>query len=311
MGSEPTATSSAPDLPPALVVPPRPRPALSPLVHALVLLGALPLLMPSLIVAKLTAKRWGRIPAWMILFDAVFLLVVVSALPRLLPVWMAAAACVAFLAVRRAWEGKAEQGIFLGYSNWVASGFILGGLLGFYGLFKTVPVSMISRAFSVERRAEVRAGAIANEGVKPGQKILLADPQPDWDQRALASRQDGKLLLSELATPPSEPLKTWVPLKDGDRKVWVVLAAGAPAVPLPIEGWLDRATAEEVDAILALERDRYAGQALSDSQFVITLGPKADDPKGAPKEETDAEGLPWLIAGAAVSLLAIAKAVGE
>ena len=305
---------STPDGPKPRLVPPftrSPRPSLSPLLHALILLGALPLIMPSLIVAKLTAKRWGRIPAWMIFFDAVVLLIVVAALPRLLPLWMAAAACVAFLAVRRAWEGKAERGIFLGYSDLVAWGFILGGALAFYGLFKSVPLSTMSRALSVERRIEARAGAIANDGVRPGQKVTLVDPQPDWDQRVIASMQDGRLLLSDLATPPNAPLKTWVPLKDGERKVWLVLAAGAPSVPRPIEGWLDRASTEEVDAILTLERDRFAGQALSDNQFVITLGPKAGDPKGAPREETDADGLPWLIVGAAVSLLAIAKAVGE
>ena len=107
------------------------------------LLGlALPLLVPTLIVLFLGARRWGRVD-WLALAVSGFVLTAFSFSSTLFFVLMLVAD-VAALALFILRYSRLDHGIFLGYSNAVASCLILGGLLLGGGIHATVPFGKLN-----------------------------------------------------------------------------------------------------------------------------------------------------------------------
>ncbi len=100
-----------------------------------------PISAPSVVLTYLQAKRWGRIPFVMIVFDVIVLLALSGPLGLLFGFTTAEAgrfffgsmvvAAFAFmvLAMRRAMAQKLETGIFLGYSNGTLLPLVAGGIL--------------------------------------------------------------------------------------------------------------------------------------------------------------------------------------
>ncbi len=278
--------------------------------HALLLLGALPLLVPALLISRVQAKSWGRIPMAMLAWDAVVLLIAVVALPRLAPLWLLAGVCTGILAVRRSLELKTQHGIFLGYSNLVASLLMLAGVLSVFGLLSAVGARAVGQALQKDPMRLYDAYSVANHTVKPGQRVRIKEPAL-WEERVHLRKADGLWDWSDAGQGEGEVLATLVPLKDGFNKVWALLPGAPLEAPAFVEGRLRSGQELEVDGLIMNIVSRRYGGVLPDIQYVVGMGPYGEKP-AEPEMPT---GKPWgwavLAAGLLVALLAIAQAVRE
>lgn len=142
-----------------------------------------PIIVPSLIVNFLMAKRWGRNDFALIAFDglALTMLSLRSAIFFLLVL-------VAWLASGMLWilrRDKLPYGIFLGYSNSIAWRLIAGGLLVLLGTIRLVPWTLYARISDVLASEQgVTAGSIADNRVHGLRPVLVKDGAFDWDRRA-------------------------------------------------------------------------------------------------------------------------------
>lgn len=129
----------------------------SALLQALLLLLALPVIVPSLIWFWIGAKRWGRIDWVLLAVSGGALTLFALGSSYALALMLIADAAAGALFVMR--YGKLDDGIFLGYSNAVALPLILAGVLAAFGTFAFMPVAAISqlmRLYSLEDTVTVK-----------------------------------------------------------------------------------------------------------------------------------------------------------
>ena len=289
-----------------------PRKSLPPIVHALLLLGAIPILAPSLLMTAIAAKRWGRIPAPMIAFDAVVLLICVAALPRLAPLWLLAGVCCAVLVVWRSWEGKMLKGAFFGYSSLVAFAFVFCGGFSIFGILKTFPVAMISESLKSQAPREVSAYQVGNGMEIPEKLVIVRDPQVDWEDRGMEVTINGRpevLGAKDKLTVPVQ--RTFVPLTNGDRKAVVIMQGNPAGPPTVVQGWLSEMDDDTIGTWRYHYANRWGGRTPTQA-FAIFHDAKASQvPSETPKEGINKAGIPYLVIAGLFALFAIGKGIGE
>lgn len=259
--------------------------------HGLLLALSLPVLGPSLLLLWLMAKRWGRVPLGMILFDGVLFL---GASART-PFWFAAnvAACAALLALylRRSYEGRASGGVVLGYSGAVAAAMIAGSVLSIAGLLMGAPGIVASRLEDQKPR-DATTTDILDERLATPKRVRIRDA-------ALEAGPGANRIRSA---------EMWRPVARTRRAIWVASAQGEPALENPPDGVLLVISPEE--------HERFATSGLpvvdgaAEPRFVVVT-PTAYRARAQERPTTRPRFLWMLPVGVLLLALAVARGVTE
>lgn len=172
--------------------------------ETLLLIAALPVLVPSLTVNFIGCKVWGRIDALILTLDAGLLMYLCRGSGPLLG-WLFAA----WIASELLWlsrRDKLEQGIFLGYSNAVAMRLVAGGVLLGLGVMFALPFSpaawkMLPKLLTFEK--SVTAGALLAAQVPQDRPVRVTDGRLDWSRKvAVVEAEAGRAFYREDPRPP-------------------------------------------------------------------------------------------------------------
>lgn len=265
--------------------------------HFAMLLGALPLIVPSLLLTRLQAKRWGRVPIAFIVFDALLFLALAMAAPRVLPVFVVAIGCATALAVIRA--RHLGSGIYLGYDNLTTLLLSVAGVMVIIGSCQTFTLREVSAAVSDRAAREVTPLAITNHAVALGTQVRIKGSLT-WAWRMQKVRSGERFTFVPASAGVSDDaVALWAPVGDTDLTVWVSLPVTTQAPP-PLVGELTEP--DPIDEALFVDhwRARHPGQSLSDTMYVVRLeGPPLPLPKAPTRNR---EGLLWLALGAVLAL---------
>jgi len=150
--------------------------------EVILLLLSLPVLVPSLIVTFLMAKRWGRIDFVVLAVDGFIILLFAlrSTAATVIVLTALAASAVLFIVRYR----KLPYGIFLGYSNLVAMLLMGGGLLfsiGFWQFIPWTPLNELTSALGSEKI--VSAEALVRHPVAYNSFVSLKNETVEWDKK--------------------------------------------------------------------------------------------------------------------------------
>jgi hypothetical protein len=150
-------------------------------IERILLFLALPVVVPSLIINFLMAKRWGRVDFVILGFDGLVLLFLSMGSPFFF-IMLCALFASGILCILRA--PKLPYGIFLGYSNAVAMLLIGGGILWLIGFFGFVPWKEINYHMAVSgSRRDVTARQVTDNRVSAPRKIRVTDGGLEWTKK--------------------------------------------------------------------------------------------------------------------------------
>ncbi|MBI4859241.1 MAG: hypothetical protein HY815_03070 [Candidatus Riflebacteria bacterium] len=150
------------------------------LLEPVLLVLSLPILVPSLLINWLMAKRWGRIDWFLLAIDGAVLLLLSLGSPVFFLLMLVAAAASSALFVIR--YPKLDQGIFLGYSDSVAWRLQLGGTLIIIGLATGIPWAAVNMAVRFVRSPAVETVESLTRGFGHDHRlrpVSLEDPSLD------------------------------------------------------------------------------------------------------------------------------------
>lgn len=171
--------------PPAYIPPPSGKPKSSVLsipFEVVLLFLSLPVLVPSLIVNFLMAKRWGRIDFVLLAVDGFIILLfsLRSTLATVIVLVALAASALLFIIRYR----KLPFGIFLGYSNLVAMLLMGGGLLFIIGFWTFVPWTPLNELTSVMgSEKKVRAEDLINRPTSYNAFVNVQNGTFEYDKK--------------------------------------------------------------------------------------------------------------------------------
>ncbi len=185
--------------------------------ESLLFILSFPVLLPSLILMFVLAKRWGHVDIYLIIVDGLILTVIGFATSP----WLGALLLVSWIAsVFLYWLRRHRQGdgIFLGYSNFISLLLIVGGSLtigGFvvafpwkaYGRWHTVRQSPLSVRVSLEQAADVT--------IPLERTIVFGQESLDFAHTIVRQKMNGEW--SFVSGHPPGPLKF---LPSGLRELW-------------------------------------------------------------------------------------------
>lgn len=257
-------------------------------VRALVFIFSFPVVVPSLIVHWVFARRWGRIPYFSMLVDAVIILMFSLRVASLTVAAVIAIASSAVLLFRAVARGRADSGIFLGYSNAVAMPLIFGGGLFLVGALVGLPSQVLRGAVTPSTPTTYALKEALNEGVPIPKHVLFKGATVRWSDRVT----DGAG-------------RTWSPIADSAGRVWVVTKGGTTAAP-PAEGLFLRMPAADDEELHRLAPDAFGDAASVRGAYVIVSAPELYESFGA-VPPPDGVGWKW-IGLAALGLVGIAFA---
>jgi len=150
--------------------------------EVILLFLALPVLVPSLLINFLMAKRWGRIDYILIAVDGFVILLFALRSTFATVIVLTAMAASGLLLILR-WQ-KMPYGIFLGYSNMVAMLLMGGGLLfiiGFWQFIPWTPLNELTSAMGGEKA--VRADDLVKRRMDYNSFVVLQNATAEFEQR--------------------------------------------------------------------------------------------------------------------------------
>jgi hypothetical protein len=159
--------------------------------ESLLFILSFPVLIPSLILAFVMAKRWGHIDVYLILVDGLLLTGLAFLTSPLLGVvilisWLAS---VFLYWLRR---DRQRAGIFLGYSNLIAYLLIFGGGLAIGGFIAVFPFSQFGRWQTIRRNPiETTFAAARDRGMPSERTVVFTDGALDFSHSAYRQKKDG------------------------------------------------------------------------------------------------------------------------
>lgn len=150
--------------------------------EVILLLLSLPVLVPSLIINFLMAKRWGRVDFIILAVDGFIILLFAlrSTAATIIVLTALAASAVLFIVRYR----KLPYGIFLGYSNLVAMLLMGGGLvfsIGFAQFIPWTPLNELTSALGSEK--SVSANDLVRHPVGYNSFVSLKNETVEWDKK--------------------------------------------------------------------------------------------------------------------------------
>jgi hypothetical protein len=182
------------------------------------LLLAIPVVAPSLLLAFLTARRWGRIDALVIAVDG--LIVLLASLHAWLTTLISAVALIATGGLYVLRRQKLPYGIFLGFDNATAMA-VIGGA-AFFALGALPVVGAVADALNPAPRATLHA--LQGDRVHADVEVTL-DAPPDWNH-VLYSRGGGFTPDSDGIAKILDPMELWNQREElGGRRVILALLA--------------------------------------------------------------------------------------
>lgn len=194
--------------------------------RAIIFLLSFPVVVPSLMTHWLMAKRWGRIPLPSILFDGLLLLLFCLFYPVLWTFVLLSMAATAVLFLRSVARGRADSGIFLGYSNMVAMPLILGGLLAIVGVIGATPAGTFRKASLSEVDAtSYNVSDMLDEGVPVPKKVRIRDAELRTTDRVREIEgvfSEAPAVSERSRFAPREPGHIWTPVDQTNFRVWMV-----------------------------------------------------------------------------------------
>lgn len=150
--------------------------------EVILLLLSLPVLVPSLILNFLMAKRWGRVDFYLLAIDGFIILLFAlrSTAATIIVLTAIAASAVLFILRYR----KLPYGIFLGYSNTVALLLMGGGLIfviGFWQFVPWTPLNELTSALGSEK--SVTARDLVQRRMEYNSFVSLRNETLEWDKK--------------------------------------------------------------------------------------------------------------------------------
>ncbi len=150
--------------------------------EVILLLLSLPVLIPSLILNFLMAKRWGRVDFYLLAIDGFIILLFAlrSTVATVIVLTAMVASAILFIIRYR----KLPYGIFLGYSNIVALLLMGGGLLfilGFWQLIPWTPLNELTSALGSEK--SVTAQDLIRRPMGYNSFVALRNETVEWDKK--------------------------------------------------------------------------------------------------------------------------------
>ncbi|MEW6558069.1 MAG: hypothetical protein AB1349_12085 [Elusimicrobiota bacterium] len=159
------------------------KPSESSSLEAWLLIFSFPIVIPSLIINFLGAKRWGRVDFWLIAFDGVVLTALCARSPLLLLLILIAWITSILLWICR--REKLPYGIFLGYSNKVAMRLIIGGVIFIIGLFLFAPAWKVWREIEkiIQFEKSVSVKALTEYYVRAPRRVKIKNAILDFSKK--------------------------------------------------------------------------------------------------------------------------------
>lgn len=244
-------------------------------------LCSFPVLIPSLLIMWVMAKRWGHIDIYLILIDGAIL----TGLGFLGGPWIGTLMLLSWISsVWLYWlrRDRRESGIFLGYSNLVAMLLVIGGALTIGGAIAVVPWGAIGRWNEI--RAEpipAKAERVRDRALPRGRRVELLDAGLDFDRAVKRRKEGGQWRFVSPARPveksgaPDFTTQLWV-----ERKYYAGREIEfARAFPAGFSSVRNRVEVEEDGKKRWLEGQalHFALVAGSDRVWVATAGPLPPD----------------------------------
>lgn len=185
--------------------------------ESLLFIISFPVLIPSLIIMFIMAKRWGHVDIYLILIDGLIFtgLACLSSYTLGGVIFICWVASIILYWLRR---DRKEYGIFLGYSNLVALLLIFGGSLAIGGFIATAPLQQIKRWNTIRKDAgQVTLKKALDHALPLERTIRFSDAHLDWSKMTYRQKFDGKWQFKPKSDLP-EPLSSYT---TGDlKKLW-------------------------------------------------------------------------------------------
>jgi hypothetical protein len=165
----------------------------------ILLILSLPVVVPSLIINWLMAKRWGRIDFILIAVDGFILLLFCLRSPIFTFFIVLAMIASSLLYIIR--HDKLPYGIFLGYSDAVAWKLIVGGIIYGIGFFGFLPWGQFDDIYTLmTSRLDVPTRTVTDNRVAKYVTVTLTDGKIDWEKRIYLLRSpDGPYFASYIS----------------------------------------------------------------------------------------------------------------
>lgn len=165
-------------------------------VEMILLFLSLPVLIPSLLISFIMAKRWGRVDFILLAVDGFVILLFSMGSPFFFIISLIAMISSGLLYILR--HNKIPYGIFLGYSNLIAMMLMIGGVLFAVGFFRFVPwapLSDLSNALGSYKDATVKS--IMINRINSNTKINVVNAKYDWKEHLYkAKTPEGEKIVS-------------------------------------------------------------------------------------------------------------------
>ena len=155
------------------------RSALRAGIETLLFVVSFPVIIPSLIIAWLGAKKWGRVDLLVLGFPILLVFAAGTWFPNwLVPMGVALVATLVLWVLRL---DKRQEGIFLGYSNMVILPLITGGLV--FGAGQCAAPDDPTAGFEALSATEVTVDEIRFGRAVPGNSIIVSNGKLDSEHR--------------------------------------------------------------------------------------------------------------------------------
>lgn len=275
-------------------------------IRAIIFLLSFPVVVPSLMTHWLMAKRWGRIPLPSILFDGFVLLLFCMLYPVLWTFVLLSMAATAVLFIRAVARGRAESGIFLGYSNMVAMPLILGGLLVIVGVIGATPAGTFRKAsLSEVDPTAYNVSDMLDEGVPIPKKVRIRDAALRTNDRV----REIEGVFSEAPESLDRPKlggtahgHLWTPVDQTNFRVWMVEHGGKRKPSETVQGLFMRVPPEMATSLHAFRPTLFSPTA--PIEFVIIASSDLYELFGV-VEPKGTWSLSWLLLALAGGLLLV------
>lgn len=235
--------------------------------RAVIFFAAYPVIVPSLVIHWVFAKRWGRVPYFSVVADGFVVLLLCLGNPFLFSAAAVAFACALLLVFRSAALGRADSGIFLGYSNAVVMPLILGGLVAAVGFGVGLPSGTFRKAsLATTPMTNYRVAAALDSAVPIPKRVRFTDATASL---AGAVGERGGQFAGALA---GEPERTWFPVETTGGRVWIVLRGSATAPAPAAEGLFLRMPPDLEASLRSAQPDAFTQVTHGPQDVFIVLG---------------------------------------